>query len=143
MMMRLINNKILRYLSRLININLEVQSGYKCAAEIIKDENLKEIFIIYILKLNEYINELKRLEKELAGGKYIVSDQLKNISFSSSDREEISILKKCEMLEEKSIREYEIILNEEIPPNLKELFLKQYNGLQESRLHLRALEDQY
>ncbi|MEJ2614904.1 MAG: hypothetical protein P8Z35_08100 [Ignavibacteriaceae bacterium] len=141
--MRLINNKILENLDSLININLEVQSGYRSAAEIINNKNLKEIFVIYIQKIAEDINELKKLEKDLAGDNKNINHQLKNFPFQVLNVDEISVLRKCEMLEEKSIKEYEIVLNEEFPLNIKEIFLKQYNRLQETRLHMRSLEDQY
>jgi uncharacterized protein (TIGR02284 family) len=141
--MRLINNRILENLSSLININLEVQSGYKNAAEIIKDKNLKEIFVIYIQKIADDINELKKLEKDLRGDNNIINHQLKNFPFQVLSADEISVLRKCENLEEKSMREYENMLNEEFPVNIKEIFLKQYNRLQEIRLHMRSLEDQY
>ena len=141
--MRLINNRILENLSSLININMEVQSGYKSAAEIVNDKNLKEIFVIYIQKIAEDINELKKLEKDLAGDNKIIDHQLKNFPFQILNVDEISVLRKCEMLEEKSIKEYEIILGDEIPENIKEIFLKQYNMLQETRFHLNSLEDQF
>ena len=141
--MRLINNRILENLNSLININLEIQSGYKSAGEIIKDKNLKEIFVIYIQKIADDINELKKLEKDLSGDNKIINHQLKNFPFQVLSADEISVLRKCENLEEKSIREYEIMLNEEFPVNIKEIFLKQYNRLQETRLHMRSLEDQY
>ena len=141
--MRLINNRILENLNSLININLEIQSGYKSAGEIIKDKNLKEIFVIYIQKIADDINELKKLEKDLSGDNKIINHQLKNFPFQVFSADEISVLRKCENLEEKSIREYEIMLNEEFPVNIKEIFLKQYNRLQETRLHMRSLEDQY
>ncbi len=141
--MRLINNRILENLSSLININLEVQSGYKNAAEIIKDKNLKEIFVIYIQKIADDINELKKLEKDLRGDTNVINHQLKNFPFQVLSADEISVLRKCENLEEKSMREYENMLNEEFPVNIKEIFLKQYNRLQEIWLHMRSLEDQY
>ena len=141
--MRLINNRILENLGSLININLEVQSGYRNAAEIIKDKNLKEIFVIYIQKIADDINELKKLEKDLRGDNNIINHQLKNFPFQVLSADEISVLRKCENLEEKSMREYENMLNEEFPVNIKEIFLKQYNRLQEIRLHMRSLEDQY
>ncbi len=141
--MRLINNKILNSLDSIININLEVQSGYKIAAENVNDKNLKEIFVIYIHKISEYINELKRLEKELSGSKRINKHPKKDYSFPLIDADEISILRKCEKLEEKSIKEYEVVLNEDVPANIKDIFLKQYNALKETRLHMRSLEDQY
>lgn len=141
--MRLINNRILDNLSSLININLEVQSGYKSAAEIVRDKNLKEIFVIYIQRISEDINELKSLEKYLSGDKIMISHQLKEFPFKVLSADEISVLRKCENLEEKSLKEYEIILNEEFPVNIKEIFLKQYNRLQEVRLHMRSLEEQY
>lgn len=141
--MRLINNRILENLNGLINTNLEVQSGYKNAADKLNDKNLKEIFVIYIQRITEDINELKRLERDLSGGKNIVDHQLKKIPFPLDEADEISILRKCEKLEEKSIKGYETILNEEIPSNLKDIFLKQYNGLRDTRFNMRSLEDQY
>ena len=141
--MKLINNRILENLSSLININLEVQSGYKSAAEIVRNKNLKEIFVIYIQRISEDINELKSLEKYLSGDKIMISHQLKEFPFKVLSADEISVLRKCENLEEKSLKEYEIILNEEFPVNIKEIFLKQYNRLQEVRLHMRSLEEQY
>ena len=141
--MKLINNRILENLSSLININMEVQSGYKSAAEIVNDKNLKEIFVIYIQRISEDINELKSLEKYLSGDKIMISHQLKEFPFKVLSADEISVLRKCENLEEKSLKEYEIILNEEFPVNIKEIFLKQYNRLQEVRLHMRSLEEQY
>lgn len=141
--MRMINNRILNNISSLINTNLEMRHGYKKAAEIIGDKNLKEIFVIYILKITDYINELKSLEKGLAADNKIVNHQLKDFSFQVNDHDEISVLRKCEILEENSIREYESFLNSEIPANIKEIFLRQYNGLQETCLHLRSLEDQF
>lgn len=141
--MRLINNKILESLNRLINTNLEIQSGYKNAADKVSDKNLKEIFIIYIQKITEDINELKRMERDLAGGKKIVDHQLKKVPFPLDETDEISILRICEKLEEKSIKGYEIILNDEIPSSLKDIFVKQYNGLRDTRFHMKSLEDQY
>lgn len=141
--MRLINNRILKNLNSLISVNLEVQSGYKRAAEIVSDKNLREIFVIYIQKIADYINELKKMEKDLTGDIKVINHQLNDFSFQVNNVDEISVLRKCEKLEEKSIREYEIMLNDEIPSNVKEIFLKQYNGLQETRFHMRSLEDQY
>ncbi len=141
--MRLIDNKTINDLNRLIKINLEVLSGYKLAAEIINDKNLREVFIIYIQRLFEYINELKRIEKNWSGYKNNFNYPAKKFSSVSYDGDEITILRMCENLEEKSIKEYEIILHNEIPSNIKDTFLKQYNGIREVRLHMRALEEKY
>ena len=140
--MRLIDNKTINDLEQLINVNLEVLSGYKSAAETLNDKNLREVFIIYIQRLTEYMSELKRIEKDWSGNKKKISYPEKKISIVSGD-DEIKILRMCEDLEEKSIKGYEIILNDEIPSYFKDTFLKQYSGIREVRLHLRALEDKY
>ncbi len=141
--MRLINNRILKNLGSLINSNLELQSGYKSAADMVNDKNLKEIFVIYIQKISEYIYELKKLEKDLAGSQKYSNNLLKIFSFPATNSDEISVLRRCEKLEEKSIKEYEIILNEEIPTSIKEIFIKQYYGLKDTGFHMKSLEDQY
>ncbi|MFZ0452889.1 MAG: hypothetical protein WAM24_04000 [Ignavibacteriaceae bacterium] len=141
--MRLINNRILENLSSLININLEVKSGYKNAAEIVSDKNLKEIFVIYIQKIAEDINELKKLEKDLSNNKKMINHRQKEFPFQVFSADEISVLRKCANMEEKLIKEYETILNGELQGNIKEILSKQYNRLREVRIHMRSLEDQY
>lgn len=142
LIMRLIDNKTVTDFERLININLEVLSGYKFAAEIINDKNLREVFIIYIQRLSEYMNELKRIEKDWLGNKKKFNYPERKFSFLSCNNE-ITILRMCANLEEKSIKEYEIILHDEIPSNIKDMFLKQYNGVREVQLHMNVLGDKY
>ena len=139
--MKLINNKIAEDLEGLIKLNLDVLSGYKSAAEKLRDKNLKEVFIIYIQRLSEYVNELKKEETDWTGNKnnYIPQELI----LSKSKIDEITILKACDDLEEKSIKKYETLFDEEVPISIKEILLKQYNGIKELQLHMRSLEDQY
>ena len=102
--MKLINHKIAEDLEGLINLNLDVLSGYKSAAEKLRDKNLKEVFIIYIQRLSEYVNELKKEETDWTGNKNKAHYSTKDFSFSGSDLNEIAILKVCEELEEKSLQ---------------------------------------
>ena len=139
--MRMMNNKILNDINNLINSNMEEQTGYKSAADTINNEELKEVFIIYIQKKAEYIDELKRIAKELFGSsKKEFPLQKYSIPMEGGD---LSILKKCETLEEKSIKKYESVLNDEIPQNIKETLLKQCNGVKEAQLHMRSLVEKY
>jgi uncharacterized protein (TIGR02284 family) len=138
----MMSNKILNELHNLINTNLEVQSVYKTAAEVINNDNLKEIFIIYIQKKAEYINELKGVAKELFGDKQ-ESFPFERHTITLSDINEDSILKECESLEDKSIRNYESVLNDKIPSGIKETLLRQYNGSKEAKLHMKSLEGKF
>lgn len=141
--MRLMSSKILNDLNNLINTNMEELTGYKSAAGIIHNDGLKEIFVIYIQKKSEYIDELKRVAKELFGNGEKARDfPLQKFSISMSGNES-SILKKCQTLEEKSIKKYESVLNNEIPPHIKEMLLKQCNGIKEAQLHMKSLENEY
>ena len=139
--MRLMNSKILSGINNLINSNVEEQTAYKGAADTINNEELKEVFIVYIQKKAEYIDELKRIAKELFGnGKKEFPLQHYSITMDGGD---LSIIRKCETLEEKSIKNYESVLNDEIPQNIKETLLKQCNGIKEAQLHMRSLVEKY
>ena len=139
--MRLMNNKILDDINNLINSNVEEQTAYKSAADTINNEELKEVFIVYIHKKAEYIDELKRIAKELFGNsKKEFPLQHYSIPMDGGD---LSILKKCETLEEKSIRNYESVLNDEMPQNIKETLLKQCNGIKDAQLHMKSLVEKF
>jgi len=142
--MKLMSSKILNDLHNLINTNLEAQSGYKTAAEKVNNKNLKEIFIIYIQRKSEYVDELKRLSKELFGEKEEKDNfPFEKFTIQMPQTDANSVLLKCEDLEEKSLKNYESILNDEIPSNIKETLLRHSNGIKEARIHMKSLEGKF
>jgi uncharacterized protein (TIGR02284 family) len=131
----------LEQINNLVNANLELQTAYRAAAEIINDENLKEVLVIYIQKISEFLNELKVLEKDLFGNEGAISFPIEKFSISKSEIDDISILKKCEDLQEKCIKQYKIILDDDVPSSVKEIILKQYNGIEQAGFHLKSFEE--
>jgi hypothetical protein len=85
------------------------------------DNYLKEIFVIYFQRISDYIDELKRIEKDLSGSINSSKHTLKDFSFKISESDGILLLRKCEELGERSIDQYESILKEDIPVNIKDI----------------------
>jgi uncharacterized protein (TIGR02284 family) len=135
-------------LNALIKNSLEMLEFYKRIYNFVKEENLKQIFSVYINRRKEFIEELKN--EALKADPEKSFDNILNSLFKvieNSDNEKIikknqkSILSECEKNEMSSVKIYQEALDEELPHHLKDLLSKQLDEVKEAHYHMKLLRD--
>ena len=134
-------------LRSLIETCREGTEGYRTAAERVEDERLRALFEQYaeqraaflgelegeVRRLGEDPREMRTLAETLEHGWMSVREAL-----TSNDRE--SVVAECERGEDEALEKYRGALASPLPDPIREIVVRQYEGVQQAHDEMRALE---
>lgn len=145
--MKISNENTSRIVSDLMKNSLEMLKFYEKINSIVDDESLRQIFMFYIGKRKEMVNELKS-EIDKINSKETFADLIESFFNKENNhsaalvKEDIKmILTECEKNENESVKIYESAVKEDVSPKLRSLISKQFGEIKEAHYHMKLLRD--
>lgn len=142
-----INETAVSTLNDLIETCKDGESGFRTAAEGVKDSQLKSLFEEYAQQRAQFATELS-LEVERLGGKAQSGGSVAgavhrgwlNIKNAVTGGKEDAIISECERGEDVAVRSFEVALKRELPESVRTIVESQYEEIKEAHDDIRALE---
>jgi len=134
-------------LNRLIDIAEDGKEGYENAAEDVKDDAVKNSFLLFAKERSVYASQLREIVHQLngeaednggdtKGSMHRVWMDVKAI-FTSGDTE--AIVNACITGEEAAVKEYKLVLDDSsIPESIKPLIGEQLSGIEQALTSIRS-----
>jgi uncharacterized protein (TIGR02284 family) len=139
--------KIVTVLKQLIVTCKDGQEGFHSAGEAVKSEELKQLFMTYEQQCKELLSELQPEVRTLGGDPEpsgTVSAamhrgwmNLKQLVGATNDT---AVIDEAERSEDVAVENYQAALNEDLPPAVRTIVLRQYNQIKQRHDRLSALK---
>ncbi|GAB2580664.1 ferritin-like domain-containing protein [Spirosoma areae] len=129
--------EILEQLSRLLTRNHDAEKGYQEAAENVKDNELKSLFLTQSRQRAEFAGELDReiraLGGESDGGTSLAADLHRawiNIKSTFTSNDDKATVEECHRGDQEALNEYNSVLQEtDLVASTRELLLRQKQSI--------------
>lgn len=134
-------------LNRLMEICRDSEQGYRAAAEGLRNEPLRMLFLEYSQQRARLVSELqeeaRRLGAVVAGGQ-VPAPAEKRVGAHikpAAGEDEASVISECERGDDAAVRTYEEALEQEnLPPEARSLIEKQYTQIKVAHDQVRQME---
>jgi len=140
--------KVIATLNNLLETTNDGASGFRACAEDVKNPQLKTIFQAAAARCEEGAAELEDTIIDLGGepaSSGTASGTLHrawtNIISTISGMDEGAVLAECERGKDFAKRTYESALQEDLPPEVKSIVRRQYQGVKDNRDRIRELRE--
>lgn len=137
------SERTLEVLNSLVKNCIQTEESYRNAAEQIRDENLKQIFIIHAYQKAEYAAKLKAEIKRLGGTVNKVDNEKTAFEPLETLEAIADLINNCELKEARAVKNYEIAMNEDILWEVIPIVSRQYLETQESYNQIKYLKTNY
>ncbi len=142
------NENLIEELNDIIVKNYDASKGFKNAASNVKLQELKEVFLECSTQRNKFAGELQQEIRSLGGEPKHETSAISAMhrawmdvkSAVSSDEEE-AILGACVTGEKAAVKEYDDLLDQNIPANIREVIQTQRNVVNDTLQSIKILED--
>ncbi len=142
------NEKLIDELNDIIVKNYDAARGFKTAANNVKLQELKEVFLECSTQRKKFAGELQQEIRTLGGEPKHETSAISAMhrawmdvkSTVASDEEE-AILGACVTGEKAAVKEYDELLGENIPSNVREVIQVQRNVVNDTLQSIKILED--
>ena len=129
--------EILDQLNSLLTINHDAEKGYQEAAENVKDNELKSLFLVQSRQRNEFAQEIEREIKTLGGdpstGTSLSADLHRawiNIKSTFTSDDDKATVKECHRGDQEALNTYNAVLQEtDLVASTRELLLRQKQSI--------------
>ncbi|MGH6849805.1 MAG: PA2169 family four-helix-bundle protein [Methylocella sp.] len=136
-------------MNKLLETTKDGEDGFRACAEGVTSSRLKTVFEDAARKCDEGAAELEAEIRRL-GGEPAASGTVggslhrawTNIKSSITGMDEHAVLTECERGEDAAKRAYEAALAEDLPPNVKAIVHRQYEGVKANHDRIRDLRNQ-
>ncbi|MGI8569187.1 MAG: PA2169 family four-helix-bundle protein [Methylocella sp.] len=143
------NQKVIATLNDLLETTKDGERGFRACAEGVTSARLKTVFESAARRCDEGADELEAEIRRL-GGEPAASGTVggslhrawTNIKSSITGKDEHAVLTECERGEDVAKGAYEAALAEDLPPNVKTIVQRQYQGVKENHDRIRGLRNQ-
>ena len=140
------NENLIEDLNDIIVKNYDAAKGFKNASTNIELQELKEVFLKCSIQRNKFAGELQQEIRNLGGEPKHESSAISAMhrawmdvkSAVSSDEEE-AILGACVTGEEAAVKEYDELIDQNIPSNIKEIIQVQRNIVNDTLQSIKIL----
>ncbi len=137
-------------LNDLIETCKDGEQGYKTCAENVKDSELKVVFDAGARRCAEGAEEL-RIQVQRLGGDAETSGSVAgalhrgwaNIKSAVTGKDNKAILNEVERGEDVAVKSYRDALNSDLPPDVRTIVERQFQGVQQNHDKVRDLRDRY
>ena len=145
--MTMSNDDIIDTLNDLIETSKDGEEGFRTCAQDIKNSDLKSMFETMARHCGEAAAEL-RTEVQRLGGKAERSGSLAgsahrrwvDIKSAIMGKDDKAVLSECERGEDVAKSSYEKALKKDLPPHLRAMVERQFQGVMQHHDRVRALE---
>lgn len=142
------NKQTIKTLNNLIETSKDGEAGFKVCAEDIKRDDLKTMFLKRAQECGQAATELQALVLQLGGDpedSTSVSGDLHrrwvDLKSLVSGKDETAILNECERGEDVAKKHYKEALEEDLPAPVREVVLRQQQGVLRNHDQIKALRD--
>ncbi|WP_339490962.1 ferritin-like domain-containing protein [Pseudomonas sp. EL_65y_Pfl2_R95] len=142
------NKQTIKTLNNLIETSKDGEAGFKVCAEDIKRDDLKSMFLKRAQECGQAAAELQALVLQLGGDpedSTSVSGDLHrrwvDLKSLVSGKDETAILNECERGEDVAKKQYKEALEEDLPAPVREVVLRQQQGVLRNHDQIKALRD--
>jgi uncharacterized protein (TIGR02284 family) len=143
------NHQVVATLNKLLETTKDGESGFRTCAEGVTNPRLKTVFETAARRCDEGAAELQAKIRSL-GGQPATSGTIggslhrawTNIKSSITGMDEHAVLAECERGEDVAKSAYEAALKEGLPPDVKAIVQRQYEGVKTNHDRIRALRNQ-
>jgi uncharacterized protein (TIGR02284 family) len=143
------NHQVIATLNKLLETTKDGESGFRACAEGVTSPSLKTVFETAARRCDggaaELQAEIRKLGGEPAASGTIAGSLHRawtNVKSSITGKDEHAVLAECERGEDVAKRAYEAALAEDLPPNVKAIVQRQYQGVKENHDRIRGLRNQ-
>lgn len=144
------NNEVISILNSLIKTSKDGEEGFSISAENVTDPELKRIFTDRARRCAEGARELQERVQHLGGdpsdsgsASGALHRAWTDVKSSITGRDEKAILNEVERGEDVAVESYERALKEDLPPDIRALVERQYQGVKENHDRVKQLRDSY
>lgn len=136
------------WLNQLIQTCKDAEQGFRDAADGVKDAAVREVLLEYARQRTQFASELQNHVKRL-GDEPATSGTASgslhrgwmNLKSALSGKDDHAILAECERGEDSAVRNYQQVLQEDLPNDLRKVIEAQYRQILAAHNRMRALRD--
>jgi uncharacterized protein (TIGR02284 family) len=135
-------------LNDLIATSHDGEMGYAKAAKNVDDPRLKSVFVEGAMRCREGARELEARVRDMGlkptdGGSFVgaVHRGWMGLRTRATDHDPRTILQECERGEDFAKARYEMALQEDLPPDLRDVIEEQYAGVLQNYIRVRELRN--
>jgi uncharacterized protein (TIGR02284 family) len=143
------NDDAISALNNLIETCKDGEEGFRTCAEDISDPQVKTLFMDRARVCAESANELQELVRSFGGdpqNRSSISGTLHrrwvDIKSAVTGKDDEAIMNECERGEDVAVSSYRKALDKDLPPNVRSVVERQYNGVLRNHDQVKALRDQ-
>jgi uncharacterized protein (TIGR02284 family) len=143
------NRQVVATLNKLLETTKDGEEGFRTCAEAVTNPRLKTVFEDAARRCDggaaELQTEIRKLGGEPAASGTVGGSLHRawtNIKSSITGKDEHAVLAECERGEDAAKSAYEAALKEDLPPNVKAIVQRQYQGVKENHDRIRNMRNQ-
>jgi uncharacterized protein (TIGR02284 family) len=143
------NRQVVATLNKLLETTKDGEEGFRTCAEAVTSPGLKSVFENAARRCDggaaELQSEIRALGGEPAASGTVAGSLHRawtNVKSSITGKDEHAVLAECERGEDVAKRAYEAALAEDLPPNVRALVQRQYEGVKANHDRIRGLRNQ-
>ena len=134
-------------LNDLIKACKDGENGFRAAAEIVSDSNLRHLFESYAQQRAEFAAELQREVRRLADdpaesehASAALHRGWMDVKATLTGRDEAAIIAECERGEDAAVKAFRKGLDSDLPSGIRVLVERQFLEIKDAHDHIRSLE---
>ena len=143
------NHQVVATLNNLLETTKDGEAGFRACAEGVTNPRLKAVFETAAQKCDEGAAELQAEIRRL-GGEPAASGTIggslhrawTNVKAAITGKDDHAVLAECERGEDVAKSAYEAALKEDLPPEVKAIVQRQYEGVKANHDRIRDLRNQ-
>jgi uncharacterized protein (TIGR02284 family) len=143
------NDDVISCLNDLIETSRDGEEGFRSCAEDISDPQLKSLFADRSQGCATAVRELQELVRAFGGDPETSSSvsgtmhrRWVDIKAAITGKDDEAILNECERGEDVAVRSYKNALEKDLPPNIRSVVERQFNGVLRNHDQVKVLRDQ-
>jgi uncharacterized protein (TIGR02284 family) len=144
------NNDVISTLNSLIKTSKDGEEGFSISAENASDPELKRIFnerarrcAVGARELQEQVQRLGGDPSDSGSASGALHRAWTDVKSTVTGRDDKAILNEVERGEDVAVESYEKALQEDLPPDIRALVERQYQGVKENHDRVKQLRDSY
>ena len=141
------NDKVISTLNNLIETCKDGQNGFRTAADGVKNNELKTLFLTYSQQRAQFAGELQNEVRRLGGDPEKTGSVAAtlhrgwiNIKSAVTGEDEGAVISECERGEDAAVRNYEDALRDNLPGDVRSIIERQFSQVKEAHDRIRSLE---
>lgn len=143
-------DKVISTLNSLIKTSKDGEEGFSTSAENASDPDLKSVFSERARRCSVGARELREQVQRLGGdpsdsgsASGAMHRAWTNVKSSVTGKDDKAILNEAERGEDVAVESYEKALKEDLPPDIREIVERQYQGVKQNHDRVKQLRDSH